>query len=69
MEATVDGGGGNGIFATAVNANDGMMAVASTATAQLTMTTAIAATTISQRRHCHQCHCVIVPPSHHHLHQ
>jgi hypothetical protein len=46
MEAMVDGGGSNGIFAAAINANDGMVAVASTATVQLTMTTAIATTTI-----------------------
>jgi hypothetical protein len=52
MEATVDGGGGNGVFAAANDANDGMVAVASTAAAQLTMTTAIAAATIGQRRHC-----------------
>jgi hypothetical protein len=37
----------NGIFATAVNADDGMVAAASTATAQLTTTTAIAAATTS----------------------
>jgi hypothetical protein len=64
MEAVVDGGGGNSIFAAAVNANDGMVAEASTAAAQLTMTTAIAAATIGQRRHLCQCHCIIVPPSH-----
>jgi hypothetical protein len=46
MEATINGGGGNGIFATAINANDWMVAVASTTAAQLTTTTAIAATTI-----------------------
>jgi hypothetical protein len=46
METTVNGGGGNDIFATAVNANDGMVAVASTAVAELTTTTAIVATTI-----------------------
>jgi hypothetical protein len=51
MEAMVDGGGGDGIFATAIDADDGMVAVGSTAAAQLTMTTAIAATTIGQRRH------------------
>jgi hypothetical protein len=64
MEVTVDGGGGDGVFAAAVNADDGMVVVASTAAAQLTMTTAIAAATIGQRRHCRQCHCVIIPPSH-----
>jgi hypothetical protein len=51
MEATVNGSGSKGIFAIAVNTNDGMVAVASTATAQLTMTTAIAAATIGHRRH------------------
>jgi hypothetical protein len=69
MEETVDGSSGNGIFATAVNADDGMVAVASIATAQLTMTTAIAATTIGRQRYCCQCHCIIIPPSHHHLRQ
>jgi hypothetical protein len=48
MEATVD----DGVFAAAVNTNDGMVAVASTAAAQLTMTTIIAAATIGRRRHC-----------------
>ncbi len=67
MEATVDGGGGDGIFAAAVNADDGMVAVVSTAAAQLTTTTTIAAATIGQRRHRCQCHCVIVPPSHRRL--
>jgi hypothetical protein len=33
MEVAVDGGGRDGVFATAVDANDGMMAVASTAAA------------------------------------
>jgi hypothetical protein len=46
MEVTVDGGGGDGIFAAAVNADDGMVAVVSTATAQLTTMTTIAAATI-----------------------
>jgi hypothetical protein len=64
MEATVDGGGGDGVFATAINADDGMVAVASTAAAQLTMTTAIATATIGRQRHCHQWDCIIVPPSH-----
>jgi hypothetical protein len=42
MEATVDGSGGNGIFAADVNANDGMVVAASTAAAKLMKTTAIA---------------------------
>ncbi len=46
MEAVVDGSSSNGIFAAAFNANDGMVATALTAAAQLTMTTAIAAATI-----------------------
>jgi hypothetical protein len=33
MEAAVDGGGSDGIFATAVKTDDGMVAEASTATA------------------------------------
>jgi hypothetical protein len=49
--AAVNGGCGDGIFAAAVNANDGMVAAASTAAAQLTMTTAIPAATIG--RTCH----------------
>jgi hypothetical protein len=53
MEATVDGGGGDGIFAAAINANDRIVAAASTAAAQLRMTTAIATATIGQR--CHRC--------------
>jgi hypothetical protein len=51
MEAAVDGGGGNGVFSTTINANEGMVAAASTATGQLMMTTAIATTTIGQRSH------------------
>jgi hypothetical protein len=69
MEATVNGGGGNGIFSAAINADDGMVAVASTAAAQLMTMTAITAATIGQRHHCSQCHCVIAPPSHRSLHQ
>jgi hypothetical protein len=46
MEVAADGGGSNGIFATAVNANDGMMAAASTTAGQLRTTTTIAAATI-----------------------
>jgi hypothetical protein len=46
MKVTVNGGGGDGVFAAAVNADDGMVAVASTAAAQLTTKTAIAAATI-----------------------
>jgi hypothetical protein len=64
MEAMVDGGGGDGLFATTVNAGDGMVVVASTAAVQLMTTTAIAATTIGQRCHRQQCNCAIVPPSH-----
>jgi hypothetical protein len=67
MEAAVDGGSGNGVFAAAVNANEGTVAAAPTAAAQLTTTTTIAAATIGRRRHCQQCHCVIVHPSHRHL--
>jgi hypothetical protein len=52
MEAAVDGGGGNGIFAATINADEGMVVAASTPAAQLTMTPTIAAATISQRRHC-----------------
>jgi hypothetical protein len=55
MEVAVDGGGGNGIYAAAIDANDGMVAAASTATAQLTITTAIATTIIGQRHHCRRC--------------
>ncbi len=51
MEAVVDGGGSNGDIAAAVNVNVGMVAAASTAATQLTMNSAIAATTIGQRRH------------------
>jgi hypothetical protein len=69
MEATVNGGSGDGIFAAALNADDGIVAVASTAATQLTITTAIAATTIGRRGHYCRCHCVIVPPSHCSLHQ
>ncbi len=46
MEATVNGSGGNGVFAATINADDGMVAVASINAAQLTMMTAIAAATI-----------------------
>jgi hypothetical protein len=67
MEAAVDGGGSNGIFAANVNADEGMVAAAPTAAAQLMTTTTIAAATIGQRRHCQQCHCVIVPLSHRRL--
>ncbi len=47
MEAVVDGGGGDGVFAASVNANDGMVAAASSAAEQLTTMTTIAAVTIS----------------------
>jgi hypothetical protein len=66
---TADGSGGNSLFATAIDANGRMVAASSTAAAQLMMTTAIAAATIGQRSHCHGCHYVIVPPSHHRLRQ
>ncbi len=46
MEVAVDGGGGDGIFAPAINANEGMVAAALTAAAHLTTTTTIAAATI-----------------------
>jgi hypothetical protein len=69
MEAMVDGGGGDGVFAAAVNANEEMVVAAPTAAAQLTRTTTIAAATIGQRCHCQQCHCIIVRISHHRLHQ
>jgi hypothetical protein len=46
MEAAVDGGSGDGVFAAAINADDGMVASGSTAAAQLTTTNAIAAATI-----------------------
>jgi hypothetical protein len=46
MEAAVDGGGGDGVFTTAINANDGMVVAASTATAQLMTMTPIATATI-----------------------
>jgi hypothetical protein len=39
IEAAVDGGGGDGVFASTVNANEGMVAAAPTAAAQLTTTT------------------------------
>jgi hypothetical protein len=53
MEAAVDGGSGNGVFAASVNANKGMVAAAPTAAAQLTMTTTTtAAATFGQRHHC-----------------
>ncbi len=46
MEATVDGGGSDGVFSAAVNAYDGMVAAASTAAAQLKTTTAMDAATM-----------------------
>ncbi len=58
MEAVIDGGGDDGVFAAAIEANDRMVAVVSTAAGQLRMMTAIAAATIGQISHCHQCHCV-----------
>jgi hypothetical protein len=64
MEAAVNGRGGNGVFATATDADDGMVAAALTTAAQLMTRTAIAAATIGQRHRCYRCHCIIVPPSH-----
>jgi hypothetical protein len=52
MEAAADNSGGNGVFATTVNAYEGMVAVAPTAAAQLTMMTTIVTATIGRRRHC-----------------
>jgi hypothetical protein len=51
MVARVDGSSGDGVFAAAVNADDGMVVAASTAAAQLTTMTAIATATIGRRRH------------------
>jgi hypothetical protein len=65
----VDCGSIDVVFAAAVNANDGMVAAASTTAAQLTTRTAIDAATMGQRRHPCQCRCNIIPPSHRHLHQ
>jgi hypothetical protein len=49
MEATVDGGNGDGVFAAAVNADDRMVVAASTTAAQLTTMTAINAATMGRR--------------------
>ncbi len=46
VAVVVDGGSGNGVFAAAVNADDGMVADASTAAAQLMTMTITAAVTI-----------------------
>jgi hypothetical protein len=46
MEAAVNGGGGNCVFAVTIDANYGMVAVASSTTAQSTMAAAIPAATI-----------------------
>jgi hypothetical protein len=67
MEAMVDGS--KGVFAAAVNADDGMVVATSTAATPLTTTIAITAATIGQRHHCRGCHFVIDPPSHRRLHQ
>jgi hypothetical protein len=64
----VNGSGGDGVFATAVDAIDGMVVAASTAPAQLTTMTAIAAATIGRRGHCSGYNFVIIPPSHCRLH-
>jgi hypothetical protein len=61
MKAAVDGSSGDGVFVAAVNAVDGMVVAASTATGQLRTTTAITAATIGQRSHHRQCHWVIAP--------
>jgi hypothetical protein len=50
LKTAVDGGVGDGVFAAAIDANDEMVAAASTAAAQLMMTIAIAAATIGQRK-------------------
>jgi hypothetical protein len=52
MEAAIDGSGGDGVFASAINANEGMVAAAPSAAAQMMMTTTIAAAIIGQRCHC-----------------
>jgi hypothetical protein len=65
MEAVVDGGGGDGVFAAAIDTNDWMVAAASTDAAKLTKMTAITAAAISQKCHRQGCNCIIVPPSHH----
>jgi hypothetical protein len=52
MKAAVDGSGSNGVFAAMVNTDEGMVAAAPTAAAQLTMTTTIATATIGQKCHC-----------------
>jgi hypothetical protein len=62
MEVVVDGGVGDGVLATAIDANDVMVAAASTAAAQLTTMTAIGTATISQRHHHRGRHCAIIPP-------
>jgi hypothetical protein len=48
MEAAVDGGNSNDVFASAINIDEGMVAAAPTAAAQLTTTTTIAAATIGR---------------------
>jgi hypothetical protein len=52
MKVAVDGGGGDGVIAANVNADEGMVVATPTAAAQLTTTITIAAATISQRHHC-----------------
>ncbi len=47
MKVTVDGSGRDGIFALDIDADDGMVAAASTTTAQLTTMTTITTATIS----------------------
>ncbi len=59
MEVGVNSGN-DGIFAASIDANDGMVVVASITTAQLMMITTIAATTISQRCHHHGFDYIIV---------
>jgi hypothetical protein len=52
MEVAVHNSGSDGVFAANVNADEGMVAAAPTAAAQLTTTTTIATATIGRRHHC-----------------
>jgi hypothetical protein len=52
IEVAVDGSGSNGIFASAVYVDEGLVAAVPIAAAQLMTTTTIATATIGQRRHC-----------------
>jgi hypothetical protein len=67
MEVAADGNDGDGVFTATIDANGGMVAAASTPTAQLMMTTAIAAATIGRRPKTplpwmQLCHCPFIPP-------